>query len=166
MAKKKTTPISIVQEDNIAAQHVLEHYHQVAHNLRLSTDQKRAEAAFTEINNMPEGAQIALLKALSKEHHSDAADVLLAINELSPIKSVRAELLIDKKERLDEAEDHLLQAKTIENYHQAEIFIEKAEHIDPESPDVQLARRVLALAKAVQAPNFAKLDRPKKKRRR
>ncbi len=54
----------------------------------------------------------------------------------------------------------------IEDYRQAEIFIEKAEHIGPESPDVQLARRVLMLAKAVQAPNFAKLDRPKKKRRR
>ncbi len=91
MAKKKTKPISIAQEDNIEAQHVLEQYHQVAQNLRLSTDQKQAEAALTEINNMPEGAQIALLKALSKEHHSDAADVLLAINELSPIKSVRKE---------------------------------------------------------------------------
>src|SRR2546425_10534169 len=91
MAKKKTKPISILQEDNIQAQHLLEQYHQVAHNLRLSTDLKQAESALTEINNMPEGAQIALLKALSKEHHTDAADVLLAINELSPIKSVRKE---------------------------------------------------------------------------
>ena len=91
MAKKKTKPISIAQEDNIEAQHVLEQYHQVAQNLRQSTDQKQAESALTEINNMPEGAQIALLKALSKEPHTDAADVLLAINELSPIKSVRKE---------------------------------------------------------------------------
>src|SRR5438128_3600076 len=91
MAKKKTKPISILQEDNIQAQHLLEQYHQVAHNLRLSTDLEQAEAALTEINNMPEGAQIALLKALSKEQHTDAADVLLAINELSPTKSVRKE---------------------------------------------------------------------------
>ena len=73
------------------AQHVLEQYHQVANNLHTSTDRKQAETALTEINNMPEGTQIALLKALSKEHHTDAADVLLAINELSPIKSIRKE---------------------------------------------------------------------------
>jgi len=91
LAKKKTKPISIAQEDNIQAQHVLEQYQQVAHNLRQSTDQKQAESALTEINNLSEGAQIALLKALSKERHSEAADVLLAINELSPIKSVRKE---------------------------------------------------------------------------
>jgi hypothetical protein len=40
-----------------------------------------------EINDMPEGAQMALLKDLSKQHHTDAADVLVAINELSPIKA-------------------------------------------------------------------------------
>ena len=34
---------------------------------------------------------MALLKNLSKEHHTDAADVLVAINELSPVKSVRKE---------------------------------------------------------------------------
>ncbi len=91
MAKKKNKPIPVLQEDKTRAQHTLEQYHQVAHNLRLSTDQKQAESALTEINNMPEGAQIALLKALSKEHHSDAADVLVAINELSPMKTVRKE---------------------------------------------------------------------------
>jgi tetratricopeptide (TPR) repeat protein len=91
MAKKKNKPVSVSQEDNIQAQQVLEHYHEVAQNLRLSTDQKQAESALTEINNMSEGAQVALLKALSKEHHTDAADVLLAINELSPIKDVRKE---------------------------------------------------------------------------
>ncbi len=73
------------------AQHVLEQYHQVANNLHTSTDRKQAETALTEINNMPEGTQIALLKALSKELHTDAADVLVAINELSPIKSIRKE---------------------------------------------------------------------------
>jgi len=91
MAKKKNKPVPVSQEDNIQAQQVLEHYHQVAQNLRLSTDQKQAESALTEINNMSEGAQVALLKALSKEHQTDAADVLLAINELSPLKDVRKE---------------------------------------------------------------------------
>ncbi|MFL5699234.1 MAG: hypothetical protein ACJ797_19300, partial [Ktedonobacteraceae bacterium] len=91
MAKKKNTQIAVSQEDNTQAQHILEQYHEIAGNLHTSTDQKQAEDALTEINNMPEGAQIALLKALSKELHTDAADVLIAINELSPIKSVRKE---------------------------------------------------------------------------
>jgi tetratricopeptide (TPR) repeat protein len=91
MAKKKNKPVVVSQEDNIQAQQVLEHYHEVAQNLRPSTDQKQVESALTEINNMSEGAQIALLKALSKEHHTDAADVLLAINELSSLKDVRKE---------------------------------------------------------------------------
>lgn len=91
MAKKKNKPVVVSQEDNIQAQQVLEHYHEVAQNLRPSTDQKQVESALTEINNMSEGAQVALLKALSKEHHTDAADVLLAINELSSLKDVRKE---------------------------------------------------------------------------
>lgn len=90
-AKKKTTQIPVSQEDNAQAQPILEQYHEVASNLHTSKDREQAEAALTEINNMSEGAQIALLKALSKEHHTDAADVLLAINELSPVKSVRKE---------------------------------------------------------------------------
>ena len=91
MAKKKNTQITVSQEDNTQAQHVLEQYHQIAGNLHTSADQEQAEAALTEINNLPEGAQMALLKALSKELHTDAADVLLALNELSPVKSVRKE---------------------------------------------------------------------------
>src|SRR2546421_1985275 len=91
MAKKKNTQIAVSQEDNTQAQHILEQYHEIAGNLHTSTDQKQAEDALTEINNMPEGVQIALLKALSKELHTDDADVLIAINELSPIKSVRKE---------------------------------------------------------------------------
>lgn len=91
MAKKKNTQIPVSQEENAQAQQVLEHYHQVANNLHASKDQQQAETALTEINNLPEGAQIALLKALSKENHVDAADVLTALDELSPLKSVRKE---------------------------------------------------------------------------
>src|SRR6266568_5688685 len=91
MAKKKTTHISVSQEDTARAQRVFEQYHQIAAKLHESTDGAQAETALTDINDMPEGAQIALLKALSKEQHTDAADVLLAINELSPTKSVRKE---------------------------------------------------------------------------
>ena len=44
-----------------------------------------------EINTLSESAQLALLKELSKEYQVDAADVLTALNELSPLKSVRKE---------------------------------------------------------------------------
>jgi len=91
MAKKKKVSLPVSQEDNVQAQRVFEQYHQTANDLHTSVDQKQAETALAAINTMPEGAQIALLKALSKEHHTDAADVLAAINELSPIKSVRKE---------------------------------------------------------------------------
>ncbi len=89
--KKKTTQVLVSQEDNTQAQHILDQYHEIAEHLHASTNQEQAEAALNEINNMPESAQVALLKALSKEHHSDAADVLIAINELSPAKSIRKE---------------------------------------------------------------------------
>src|SRR6266702_2545353 len=91
MAKKKKVSLPVSQEDNEKAQRIFEQYHQTANDLQTSVDQKQAETALAAINTMPEGAQIALLKALSKEHHTDAADVLAAINELSPIKSVRKE---------------------------------------------------------------------------
>lgn len=90
-AKRKSKSIPVLQQDNTQVQQMLERYHEVANNLHSSSDQKQAEAALAEINNMPEGVQIALLKALSKEHHTDAADILIAINELSPTKSIRKE---------------------------------------------------------------------------
>ncbi|MGZ6304767.1 MAG: tetratricopeptide repeat protein, partial [Ktedonobacteraceae bacterium] len=89
--KKKTSQIPVSVEETTQAQDLLGRYHEIARNLHESTNQAQAEAALAEINNMPEGAQVALLKNLAKEHHTDAADVLVAINELSPIKNVRKE---------------------------------------------------------------------------
>ncbi len=89
--KKKTSQIPVSLEHSTQAQHILDRYHEIAENLHASKNQEQAEAALAEINNMPEGVQMALLKALSKEHHTDAADVLIAINELSPTKSMRKE---------------------------------------------------------------------------
>jgi tetratricopeptide (TPR) repeat protein len=91
MAKKKQVAHPVSQEDNEQAQRVLEQYHQIAHELRTLKDQKQIETALAAITTMSESAQFALLKALAKEHHTDAADVLLAINEVSPLKSVRKE---------------------------------------------------------------------------
>jgi hypothetical protein len=87
--KKKTTHIPVALEHTTQANEVLVRYHEIARNLHESTNQAQAEAVLAEINNMPEGAQMALLKGLSKENHTDASDVLVAINELSPSKSVR-----------------------------------------------------------------------------
>lgn len=91
MTKKKTTQIHVSQEDNTQAQHILEQYHQIADDLHVVTSREQAEAALASINSTSEAVQMALLKALSTEHDADAADVLIAINELSPIKNVRKE---------------------------------------------------------------------------
>jgi tetratricopeptide (TPR) repeat protein len=89
--KKKTAPIAVSQEESLQAQHILEQYHEIAGNLRASTNLEQAEAVLHEIDDMPEGAQVVLLKSLSKEHHADAADILIAINEMSPNKDIRKE---------------------------------------------------------------------------
>ena len=88
---KKQSPVVVSQEENAQAQEVFEHYHEIAHKLHRSTNQQEAGAALTEIGNVPEAAQMALLKLLSKEQHIDAADVLNAVYELSPTKNVRKE---------------------------------------------------------------------------
>src|SRR6266516_218175 len=91
MDRKKETDTVVSQEDNAQVQHLLGQFHQIAGNLHGSSSQEEAEAVLSDINSMPEAGQLALLKALSKEHDSDAADVLIAINELSPDKSIRKE---------------------------------------------------------------------------
>ena len=91
MTRKKETNSVVSQEDNAQVQHLLEQSHQIADNLHNSSSQEEAEAVLSDINSMPEASQLALLKALSKEHDTDAADVLIAINELSPNKSIRKE---------------------------------------------------------------------------
>jgi tetratricopeptide (TPR) repeat protein len=91
MVKKKSPQTSVSQEENLQAQHMLEHYHQIATNLHECKDQEQTEAVLSAINTLPEGAQIALLKALAKECHVDAADVVTALNALSPLKTVRKE---------------------------------------------------------------------------
>lgn len=89
--KKKVQKVSISQGDEAQAQAVLEQYHTLAGELRSSKDQKQAEEALSTVSDLPEAVQMALLRALSKEVHHDAADLLVAINALSPLKSVRKE---------------------------------------------------------------------------
>ncbi|TMD70419.1 MAG: hypothetical protein E6I91_00065 [Chloroflexi bacterium] len=91
MARKKESTSSLSEEENAQLQLSLEQFHRIADELHASTNKEEAEAALGEINAMGEATQMALLKALSKEHESDAADIALALNELSPNKSVRKE---------------------------------------------------------------------------
>lgn len=91
MAKKKDQKIPVSQADEAQARSVLGQVHQIAKELHSSSDQKEAEKALTAITTMPESVQMALVKVLSREQHTDAADVLTAINELSPDKNIRKE---------------------------------------------------------------------------
>jgi len=91
MSKKKEQQVTVSPEDEAQAQVVLEQFHTIAGTLRSSADQQQAEEALAPVTGLAEAAQMALLKALSNEHDIDAADVLSAINVLSPIKDVRKE---------------------------------------------------------------------------
>ncbi len=91
MSRKKETDTLISQEDTTQVQHLLARYHQLAHDLRLSTNQEQAEAALADITTLSENAQLALLKALAKENTTDSADILAAVNALSQHKELRKE---------------------------------------------------------------------------
>lgn len=91
MTKKKQQNISISQDDEAQAQDTLSQFHQIVQALHNSTNQKEAEGALAIITAMTETGQFALVKALAKIQHSDAADVLVAINAFAPIKEVRKE---------------------------------------------------------------------------
>jgi len=91
MARKKAGKRPISQQDNEQAQRLLGQLHEIAQQLHRSRSEADVEAALNEINVMPESAQLALLKALSKERNVEAADILEAVYEFSPIKAVRKE---------------------------------------------------------------------------
>lgn len=87
--KDKDTTVSPVANEHI--QPVLDNIHTITQNLHESKDAAQAKAALAEIHNLPAATQMALLKALSKQRETDAADILLAINELSDDKIIRKE---------------------------------------------------------------------------
>lgn len=91
MTKKKQTQPAISQGESEQVQSMLAQYHQIAAQLRTCTDEEQAQAALAEINNMPAGAQIAFLKELAREQHTDAADVLAALHAFGELKDARKE---------------------------------------------------------------------------
>ncbi|HEY7413669.1 MAG TPA: tetratricopeptide repeat protein, partial [Ktedonobacteraceae bacterium] len=72
-------------------QHLLSHYDQIAQRLYKSSNQTEAEEALADFKALSESAQIALLKSLAKENEIGAADILSAVNALSPNKEARKE---------------------------------------------------------------------------
>jgi tetratricopeptide (TPR) repeat protein len=89
--KKKPQIIETSIEEVGQAQYIADRYRQIAKSLHASKDQSEVEAALTEVNLLSENAQMALLKDLSKIHETDAADILTALYEVSPLKNVRKE---------------------------------------------------------------------------
>src|SRR5581483_10904298 len=91
MSRKKEVGTQLSTAENDQVQHLLERYHAIAERLHTSAEQAQAEDALNDINELSEQAQMALLKSLSKEHDSDAADIVAGMNALSPNKEVRKE---------------------------------------------------------------------------
>jgi len=89
--KKKSPALSVSQSDAEQAQSLFEQYHEIAQALRSSSDQQQAEVALESVTSEAEAAQMVLLKLLARTSDTEAADVLLALNTLSPLKDVRKE---------------------------------------------------------------------------
>src|SRR5579872_4552274 len=89
--KKKSLAVSASQSDIDQAQSLFEQYHEIAQALHSSSDQQQAEIALESVASETEAAQMALLKLLARTSDPEAADVLLALNTLSPLKDVRKE---------------------------------------------------------------------------
>jgi tetratricopeptide (TPR) repeat protein len=91
MTAKKQGDSSVPHMDNAQFEHLLEQRHKIAEELHNSTSRVQAETALTELTSIDEAAQIGLLKTLAKQQDTDAADILLAMNELTPNKVIRKE---------------------------------------------------------------------------
>lgn len=94
--KQKNTPkkqsiSSVSQEEDTQVQEQLTNYLQIATALHNSSDTGQAETALTPITSLSESGQMVLLQALSREKTTEAADVLLAMNTLAPLKEARKE---------------------------------------------------------------------------
>ncbi|GAC1366385.1 MAG: hypothetical protein NVSMB44_29980 [Ktedonobacteraceae bacterium] len=91
MSRKKDAENQLSETDTSQVQDLLSQYKQIADNLHASSDRAGAEQALTAITALPEAGQIAFLKLLAKTSEAAAADVVVAINALSPHKEARKE---------------------------------------------------------------------------
>lgn len=93
MAAKKANPAPRPQGDESQIAYLVQERHAIAEALRRSTSRAQASRALDEIFQAGEANQFGTLKALLKQPDvdTDAADVLLGMHELSPIKDIRKE---------------------------------------------------------------------------
>jgi tetratricopeptide (TPR) repeat protein len=91
MSRKKDATTQLSDEEHNQVQNLFAAYHQLAQHLHESSNQQETESALFNFNALSEQGQITLLKTLGKENDVDAADILVAINALSPHKEVRKE---------------------------------------------------------------------------
>lgn len=91
MSRKKDAEPTLTAAEAAQVQQLLAQVHQTAATLHTASTAEQVEAALDAINHAAEAVQLALLKAVVRQHHTDAADVLSAINELGANKNVRKE---------------------------------------------------------------------------
>lgn len=91
MPRKKESDVSLSETEQAQIQQQLERYRELVITLRETTNHTQAESALSEINALPESAQLALIRDLTKEQTIDAADLLAALNAFSPYKEARKE---------------------------------------------------------------------------
>ena len=89
MAKKQST--QSFQRDEGRIQGLLASRQAIAEALHSFTSRAQAAEALAAVFTADEATQMELLKRLVRERDADAADLLLAIHELAPIKAVRKE---------------------------------------------------------------------------
>lgn len=88
--KKEIAPI-LSEEERNQVQLQIATYHQLADTLHSSTSQQEVEEALASLTDGAEAVQLGVLKAMARENHTDAADIVLALYELAPAKEVRKE---------------------------------------------------------------------------
>lgn len=91
MTAKKDTSAQLSHEDESQVQLLLARRQTFADELHDCTSRVQAERLLADVFSTDEAVQMALLKSLVRTRDIAAADLLLAMHELSPVKTVRKE---------------------------------------------------------------------------
>lgn len=91
MTANKKTHTDELQVDEGQVQLLLARRQAIAEGLHGCTSRAEAQRILADVFTADEATQMGLLKMLARTRDSDAADLLLAIHELAPIKPVRKE---------------------------------------------------------------------------
>jgi len=91
MTANKKTPTDSLQADETQVQLLLARRQAFAEELHGCTSRAEAQRLLADVFAADKATQMALLKTLARTRDSDAADLMLAVHELAPIKEVRKE---------------------------------------------------------------------------